>query len=246
MTASTISSLNFSEELENFQVEEESAQQYFLGYLSLQWIPGSNERVLDRLNDHPTFWLTVRYALFSNAFLALGRIFDQDNRSVHNIDRLLRAVSQNLESFSKNGLYARRISEGMDPVAAKNYVSKKYDLTVEDVRALRRQVTHWRRIYEARYRDIRHLVFAHRGIKRIDIDELMGKAKIDEALNLLEFLDAFYVALRELYLNGTRPVISPTALKFPPDRKTGGSETSGERVYRQAMDLMFEALQDVR
>src|SRR5438309_9785651 len=81
--------MSFADELENFRMEEESAQQFFFGYLALQHIPGDNPAVLNKLNDTPTFWITARYSLLLAAFVALGRIFDQDHKSVHNTDKLL-------------------------------------------------------------------------------------------------------------------------------------------------------------
>jgi hypothetical protein len=46
-----------------FRTEEEAAQQYFFGYLSLQLVPGKNPDVLEKMNDTSTFWITTRYAL---------------------------------------------------------------------------------------------------------------------------------------------------------------------------------------
>lgn len=232
----------FTTELENFRIEEESAQQFFLGYLALQRIPASNTTVLDKLNDHPTFWITARYALLVATFVALGRIFDQDKRSIHNIDKLLRSVSDNLSIFCPAGLCERRVTEGMDVDIAAEYAREKYALSIVDVRDMRKAVAHWRNVYEVRYRDIRHLVFAHRGISREDADLLMAKAKVDEMQELLGFLEALYTSLWELYVNGRKPDLIPVAFSFPPIPDRSGSATAGERVYRQALDLMFGML----
>ena len=93
----------FEHELEMFRSEEESAQQSFFGFLSLQLIPYKNPGVLQRMNETSMFWITTRYALLMSAFVVLGRIFDQDPKSLHNIDKLLTAVSNDI------GRSARRV-----------------------------------------------------------------------------------------------------------------------------------------
>ena len=233
--------MSILDELENFRMEQEAAQQYFFGYLSLQLIPSSNPEVLAKLNDTPGFWITARYALLLSAFVALGRIFDQDRRSIHNIDKLLGAVSTNMSLFTRSALQQRRISDGMPPSAAAKYASDKHDLTIADYRAMRKAVAEWRRVYEDRYRDVRHLVFAHRGIPRSQIDTLMSKTTIDEMQQILGFLHSLQVSLDELYRNGRKPNLEPRVFCLPPD-KSRSSDTAGERVYRESMSLQYDML----
>lgn len=231
--------MSFKDELENFQHEESAAQQYFFGYLSLQIVPGANPDVLARLNDAPAFWITTRYALLLSAFVALGRIFDQDSRSIHNINRLITSVQNNMGLFTRTRLEQRRIAEGMDPAFAAKYASDKYDLTVADVRDMRKEVAKWRRVYEARYRDIRHLVFAHRGIPRSQVDALMNLTTVDEMKEMLGFLHAVARSLDELYLNGRKPDLTPRKFVLPPTPDTHGNAKPGERVYRQSAGLQY-------
>jgi hypothetical protein len=108
----------FEHELEMFRTEEESSQQYFFGFLALQLIPYKNPDVLRKMNETSTFWITARYALLMSAFVVLGRIFDQDQKSLHNIDKLLTTVSSEIGTLSKAGLAQRRIVQGMDPQQA--------------------------------------------------------------------------------------------------------------------------------
>jgi hypothetical protein len=78
----------FERELAIFQVEHETAQQYFFSYASLQGIEASNSDVLRSMNATPLFWLTVKSAMLLSTFIALGRIF---GRSGYNLDRLMAA-----------------------------------------------------------------------------------------------------------------------------------------------------------
>ncbi len=234
--------MTFLEELENFRMEEDAAQQYFFGYLSLQLIPGANPAVLSKLNETSGFWITTRYSLLLSAFVALGRIFDQDARSIHNINKLLGSVSANQLLFTRAELEKRRIADGMESGFAASYVADKYDLTVTDVRDMRKAVAAWRRVYEARYRDVRHLVFAHRGIPRSQIDALMSQTNVDEMKEMLGFLHALFVSLDELYRNGRKPELAPRPFVLPPAPSWSSSMTAGERVFRESMDMQFGML----
>jgi hypothetical protein len=234
----------FVDELEVFRREEESAQQYFFGFLSLQLVPHANPDVLRKMNETPAFWITTRYALLMSAFMVIGRIFDQDPKSLHNIDKLLTSVSNEIGSLSKAGLKQRRIAEGMNPKQAADYVVDKYDLTTTDVRDMRRALAKWRKVYEARYREIRHKIFAHKGLSHADADALMANTKIDEVKELLGFLHSLYISLWQLHINGRVPDLAPVRFFMPP--ATGlhsNSLKEGERVYRESADLLYGMLE---
>jgi hypothetical protein len=66
-------------------------------------------------------------------------------------------------------------SDGISTSDAVKYVKDKFDLTQADVRAMRKAVSQWRGVYEERYRDIRHGVFAHKSLNRTDTDALMAQ-----------------------------------------------------------------------
>nr|WP_139481251.1 hypothetical protein [Bradyrhizobium ivorense] len=118
------------------------------------------------MNEIATFWITTRYALLISAFVVLGRIFDQDPKSLHNIDKLLGVVTRDIASLSAAALERRRIAQGMTLKGAAAYAHGTYDLTMDLVRAMRKAVAHWRKVYEAKYREIRHNIFAHKSIDR--------------------------------------------------------------------------------
>jgi len=231
--------MSFEHELEMFRTEEESAQQYFFGFLSLQLIPYKNPDVLQQMNETSMFWITTRYALLLSAFVVLGRIFDQDQHSLHNIDKMLTAVSNEIGTLSKIGLAQRRIVGGMDPQEAAAYVANKHDLTVEDIRDMRKAVGKWRRVYETRYREIRHKIFAHKSLSRADADKLMANTNIDEVKELLGFLHSLYTSLWQLHSNGVAPNITPATFDLPP---VPGRAKAGERMYRESADLLYGML----
>jgi hypothetical protein len=51
-------------------------------------------------------------------------------------------------------------------------------------------------VYEERYRDIRHGVFAHKGLNRTDTDGLIAKPNIEEMKSLFGFLYGLHLAPR--------------------------------------------------
>jgi len=239
-----VSATPFIDELEVFRREEDAAQQYFFGFLSLQLVPHANPDVLRKMNETPAFWITTRYAMLVSAFMVIGRIFDQDAKSLHNIDKLLASVSNEIGSLSKAGLEQRRIAEGMDSKQAAAYVVDKYDLTLTDVRDMRRAVAKWRKVYEARYREIRHKIFAHKGLSHADADALMANTKIDEVKELLGFLHSLYISLWQLHINGREPDLTPAKFLMPPASGLhSNSLKEGERVYRESADLLYGMLE---
>src|SRR5260370_21099988 len=79
--------------------------------------------------------------------LGLGRIFDQDPKSDHNIDKLMRITGDSLHVFTKAALAARRVASGaMTQQHADEYAVDAHEMRVPDVRDLKKQVAHWRHV----------------------------------------------------------------------------------------------------
>jgi hypothetical protein len=131
------------EEIEIYRHDEEPAQQAFFAYLGMRDLIAQRPDVHAMINRNSMFWLTTHRALFVSTFIGLGRIFDQ--RSAHNLDRLLGMVGQNLPQLGKNALRQRK-EEMISAEQAAEYVDGKHELTSPDVRTLRDQVDVWRRI----------------------------------------------------------------------------------------------------
>jgi AbiU2 len=232
----------FETELEIFRTEEETAQQYFFCYLAVRSL-AKNPAVLAAMNTAPLFWITTHHAMLLSAIVALGRIFDQDSK--HNINKLM-ATAGNLALFSKAALAARRVSGGLTKSEAANYVADKHELTAGDFRALRKEIVAWRRIYEDRYRGIRHKIFAHKGVSNVqEANELLAKTSVDELKALFAFLSALYSALRELFHNGRKPSLSIGEFVLPPDPPVPHrDELPGEIVYREGHAALMSMLPD--
>jgi hypothetical protein len=90
--------------------------------------------------------------------------------------------------------------------------------------------------YDERYRDVRHMVFAHKRRNEI-VQAVLEKTNIEEIKNLLGFLAGLYQALDGLYLNGRQPIVNVRQFTLPP--KIGWSSMSpGERVYCEGREVL--------
>src|SRR5271165_6509575 len=149
----------FERELAIFQVEHETAQQYFFSYTSLRGIAASNSNVLRSMNETPLFWLTVESAMLLSTFIALGRIFDPG--SPHNLARLMKTATEGRAIFSREALAARKRAEGLSADDADRFVRDAFEPSAADFRSLRKEIEGRRKIYKARYSEVRNRVFAH-------------------------------------------------------------------------------------
>ena len=146
--------------------------------------------------------------------------------------------------FSRAALAARKESAGLTKRQAADYVADKHELTAQDVRALRKEIAPWRRTYNDRYREIRHKVFAHKGVSDIEeTNKLLAKTSVDELKALFAFLSALYTALWELFYNGRQPSLNIRDFVLPPDSAVAGRETlPGETVYREGHAVLMSML----
>jgi AbiU2 len=226
-------------ELETFRIDEETAQQFFFAYLGVRDLAAKRSDVLAAVNRNSMFWLTTHHAMFVSTFIWLGRMFDQ--RSAHNLDLLLKMVERNLPTLNRDALRERK-AKVITPEQAAEYVASKHEMTIDDVRALRKEVGNWRKIYEPVYRHVRdHLAHNKRGVS--DLDELLGRTNIEEMKRMFGFLHALHEGLVELYLNGRNPLPLPDIIfVLPPNPKPQRQYHPGEKAFRQAQDALLMML----
>lgn len=189
---------DFEEELEVFRTEVQSGTQFFYSYLAIYAEIGKNKKALDGINKTPLFWATNIGALHTASFISLGRIFDQ--KSNHNVDRLIRKAQNYPHIFSKPALGKRK----------KKGSPNADEWLPDDFRRIRKHVKKYRKIYEQNYKDIRRKIFAHKELSdKSSINELYKKTQIGELQKIFIFLNKLYEAFWELYHNGRKPVLRP-------------------------------------
>jgi hypothetical protein len=231
---------NLEGEIEIFRRDEEAAQQFLFAYLGIRAITSQRPDVLAAVNRTAMFWITSRESLLISTFIWLGRVFDQ--RSSHNVDRLLKIVERNLPALNRDVLRKRK-EKYITPQQAAEYVQHKHETTTDDVRSLKKQVAAWRKIYEPIYQPIRHH-FAHNKITDpADLAALMSKTNIDEMKRMFGFLHALHEGLAELYLNGRRPLPLPdVTFVLPPKPEPQRQYYPGEKAYREAQAALLSLL----
>ncbi len=229
---------SFEHELEIFRTEAEAAAQFLYAYLSVHETAGRHPSVVRLLNTAPLFWNTNLGALQTSAFIALGRIFDQD--SPHNIDCVLGIAQKHREIFSLEALATRKQGKSATPPDwLDDFLATSYVPSPSDFRRLRKEVGKHRKIYEEKYRDIRHKVFAHKQVAiPVEVAALFAKTNTRELQLLVTFTWSLYDALWQLYFNGTKPLLrqrrySVKAMRNRPTAK-GRIQTVQERITHEA------------
>ena len=121
----------FIRELEVFRTEAQAGAQFLYGQLSFNSIVSKRKTSLKAVNTTPLFWNTAMGAFQTAFFITLGRIFDQ--KSPHNIDRLLKLAQENREIFSKKALAnrKRKASPNADEWLPE-YLETSYEPTIKD------------------------------------------------------------------------------------------------------------------
>jgi len=223
----------FANELEIFRTEAETAIQFFYSYLAIHALSGEHKEVYRLLNTAPLFWNTVLGALQTGTFIAVGRVFDQ--KSEHNVDRLIKIAQVNIDIFSKESL-AKRKRRGSDNADEwlENYLRDVYVPNADDFRRLRRHIAKRRKIYESNYRNIRHLIYAHKVVsEKGQEQELFGKTNIREFQKLLIFLKKLHEALWQLYHNGSKPTLQPARYSVKQIRKKPSPQNRGQGLQER-------------
>ena len=202
--------VEFEAQLELFRTEGQSAIQFFYVWDAIHTVAAKDKAVFRLLNQTPLFWNATLGALQSSMLIALGRVFDPDTKN-HSVTRLLTLAHSNLQMFSKNALAARKrnLSTNADEWLT-DYLKTAYVPKASDFRRLKRQVSLKRKIYEKKYRPLRHKVIAHRGVLSAEqVSELFAQTNLRELRQLLVFLGRLYEALWQLFFNGHKLALRP-------------------------------------
>ena len=178
--------------------------------------------ILDRINEHASFWQAIIAALQSAMFVSLGRFFD-DDRNAHSAADCLSYAEHYRGIFSREALKSRKILEGLDPALAAEYVAAAWEPRESSFSGLRAELDARRQLFKERVAPIRHRVYAHSGrITGTERDKLFGALLVRELEELLVFTLQFSQALWHLYHNGREPTLAPApsligeVVKAPP------------------------------
>ncbi len=238
----------FRHELEVFRTEVESSILFFYTDLTIKAVLSDNKEALKIVNRTPLFWRTNFGSLQTSFFIVLGRIFDQ--KSNHNVDKLLQAAQNNSIIFSAQALERRKREENANANEwIDNYMKDVYVPSANDFRRLRKYVNKYRIIYKDKYQDIRRKIFAHKELsKKDDVQKLYTRTNIREIQKLIIFLNRLYVALWELFNNGHKPTLKSMKYSVKRMRMTKVPEWQSKHVQERIVNetqKFFEILSSV-
>ena len=227
----------FERELELFRKECEGAAQFFFGHLAINEMAKRRESVLRLLNRNAMFWNTAAAGMQTAAIVATGRVFDQG--SPHSIDKVLRLAQNHSSIFSKASLGRRKQAGANEPTSwLTAYLESAHVPSTADFRRLRSHIKERRRIYEARYRDLRHKVYAHRVVGEDDeLAPIVAKTNVRELERLVLFLLRFYESMWHLYMNGRKPTLGRLRYTISREGRLSLPRRSARDVHRQ---MVFE------
>ena len=181
--------------LENFRHGSDMAAAYLYSGMAVQHAAAKSEKLLNRLNMTPSFWLTHQAGMQVAAYVTIGRIFDTTSK--YNINALLDSFDANLHEFAVAALEARK-REGVseEPEWPAEYVKKAHGPDKRDVARLRTKVAEYREIYDRAVKLARHKYIAHREKREHSVVQVLFAAgKVRELWRLVTFLCALYNAL---------------------------------------------------
>jgi hypothetical protein len=236
----------FEEELEILRTEAESAAQFLYAYLAIHEVAARHTEVENLLNTAPLFWNTTLGALQISAFIALGRVFDDDKGS-HGVARLMRLAIASPQIFTRDALAARR--KGNSPTKPEwldEFMSTTYEPLPSDFEFLQQKVSEKKAVYEERYKPIRNKVFAHKDIRgNAKVHSLFAQTNISEWQSLTLFLQSLYNALWQLFHNGIKPdlrehphaVADMIGKSIPAERQV----PPHEKIAQQASEFLLTA-----
>lgn len=231
----------FLQELDLFRGECEASSQHLYAYLAIHALAKRRKQVFRTLDRSALFWNTVLGALQTSSLITLGRIFDQD--TPHNVDVLLRLAQSTPTMFLKPALGRRKHNTSEPkPEWLDKYVAQAYEPTASDFRSLRAHVKKARRIYEARYRELRRQIFAHKVAHVPDeVAPITTKANINELKRLISSLLSLYEALFELFWNGRQPVLRRLRYAAKAPKGQPASTRPHEQIVIQAERVLLDA-----
>jgi hypothetical protein len=231
----------FLSELDLFRGECEASSQFLYAYLAIHHVAKKRKAVFRALDRHALFWNTVAGALQASAIVALGRVFDQG--TPHNVDALLGLAQKAPTMFSKSALAQRKQgSSAAAPPWLGDFMAGVQEPTASTFRGLRTHVKKLRRVYELRYRDLRHKVFAHTIASRpTEVGPIAERANINELKRLVSSLLSLHQALFDLFWNGRSPALPRVRYSGKPRKGLTAQARPHERIVTEVEEVLVAA-----
>lgn len=232
--------LSFERQLANLRHESTAIAYYVYAENTIEHAASKSKKLLGRLNQTPSFWLTTSSALQASAYIAIARVFDQKS-SRYNVFALLDAMEQELSIFDREGLAQRKTQGRPSPPWLSEYLEEAYYPTKSDVDRLRRYVDAYNRLHQRVLLPARHTYLAHRSVLGShNVQALFGKGTVKQLWRMATFLLRLETALWELLHNGRRPILrsAPYAIQALFESSNSHSSSAHMRIVHETKLLM--------
>lgn len=230
---------SFETQLQNFHNEANNVASYVYADFSINHEASKSKRLLHRLNETPTFWLTTSAALQTAAYISLGRIFDKHKDSRYTIDYLIKSAESNIDLFQREALAKRK--RHLDHSLLTRYLDEAYYPNQNDFDLLKKKITTFRSLYEKSFRPARNKYIAHREKQeKEEVAALFGRGKVKDLWKLTTFLLQLHDILWQLYHNGRKPQFfkMPYSISTISRQKKQYSSFAHEHIVEETQKLM--------
>jgi hypothetical protein len=192
--------------LDDFDKDPHIASTSFYAWKHINNIVASDPAVAGALSRNGTTWGIILHSLQVTFLIAMGRIFDRDNRSF-TVHHFIGECKANVSEFSRAALEQRRVAQnkGVRPEYLDDLLARAYEPTASDFDDLDAVAVKYRKQFEKVYQPIRHKVIAHRNRNTMgSTDTLFAQTNIGEVQNFLTFLSRLHLIASALYHDGRR------------------------------------------
>jgi hypothetical protein len=190
--------------LKEYRGEVNIAATSFYAWKNINKLAVGDDKIFQALQHNALSWNIFMHSLQITFFTALGRIFDNDNRSF-TVRNFINKCQSEVNQFSRASFEVRRLSSanGIRPDYLDDYLAGVYEPVAADFQALADAVEPHETAYKNNYQPIRHKLIAHKDFATIGSkDSLFAKTNIEEIEKILAFLFQVEKFVEQLIING--------------------------------------------
>src|ERR1035438_6532022 len=145
-----------------FSKEYMIAVQSYYAWKLINNTASRNSNIYNAINENAITWNIILYSLQSTYFIALRRIFDNDEKSL-SAESLLNSCIENISEFGKDKIAERKIDANAEkPEWLDKYLEGVYQIEQKDIQNLIDELLKQKEIFIKKFKPIINKVFAHR------------------------------------------------------------------------------------
>ena len=190
--------------LKEYRSEVYVATSCYFAWKSINNLGANDPKLFQALQRNALSWNLIVHSLQITFFSALGRLFDQDTRSL-TARTFVSKCEAELDQFGKSAFETRRLAgnHGVRPDYLDGYMAGVYEPVAADFQKLGIAIAPWEKLYKSNYQPIRHKLIAHKDIATIGGKEsLFAKTNIGEIEEILKGLYQVAAVVEQLINNG--------------------------------------------